>query len=672
VVDPVRDLEYQRVVEVVEEFRPGLGEMDERGRGGFLVPQYVLDDRQAVPVVRLAAVDGDGLRAQVARARGIAAAERRPGQRRIGRALRAGAERGELRIVGDASQRTRGRGVFALPGQGEGLVALAQIAQQLRVLVHVLEVAQRRRRDPRGRQLGHAVARRTQQQRRKTGADDAALQTQAAIHALSRCIHVSPMPTQSLCGHASRVDDKAAWMLPIAGGELFRAIFTARLGSMTAPLPVPAPRRYAAMKFAIATYGTEGDVRPLAALCRTLIDAGHEATLLADGATLGHARALGVPARALSGDIKGTLDPSAAISQVVGKANDLGSTAQALAGIANANAHAWLKEIAEAGEGCDALVVSALASFAGLSAAEHLGIPCVGASFIPISPTSAFASPFLPPRVPRMFNRLSHTFVNALLWRAFRKATNDARASVFGMPPRRRNWTTHPMLYGVSPSLVPTPSDWPQTTRICGQWLLPAGPWSPPDALAAFLAAGEAPVYVGFGSMVGFDRPALLKEVIAAVGGRRALFYPGWSGDETPELPGNFFVLGDTPHDWLLPQVSLAIHHGGSGTTHSVARAGVPSVVVPFAGDQAFWADRLRRAGVAAEAVSGHQPDAASMARAIEFAERDDVRTRARDLGERMRAENGLAMASGWLEQWVMEMAAATAAMRQRSASQPV
>ncbi|MGO4612053.1 glycosyltransferase, partial [Variovorax sp. 2RAF20] len=47
------------------------------------------------------------------------------------------------------------------------------------------------------------------------------------------------------------------------------------------------------MKFVVATYGTEGDTRPLAALCRALMDAGHETRLLADEATLGTARSLG-------------------------------------------------------------------------------------------------------------------------------------------------------------------------------------------------------------------------------------------------------------------------------------------------------------------------------------------------------------------------------------------
>ncbi|WP_369679462.1 glycosyltransferase, partial [Burkholderia ubonensis] len=103
------------------------------------------------------------------------------------------------------------------------------------------------------------------------------------------------------------------------------------------------------------------------------------------------------------------------------------------------------------------------------------------------------------------------------------------------------------------------------------------------------------PVYVGFGSMAGFDRASLTDALVTALDGRRALFYPGWSGIDTSALPKHVFVVGDTPHRWLFPRTSMVIHHGGSGTTHSAARAGVPSVVVPFAGDQFFWANRLQR-----------------------------------------------------------------------------
>ncbi|MGO4158146.1 glycosyltransferase [Cupriavidus sp. YAF13] len=407
------------------------------------------------------------------------------------------------------------------------------------------------------------------------------------------------------------------------------------------------------MNFIVATYGTEGDARPLAALCRALMDAGHQARLLADGATLGTARVLGVPATALAGDIKGALQPELAISGVVARNGGFTSTASALARIANANAEAWLREIvAAAGAGCDAILVSGLAAFAGLSAAEHLGVKAIGTGLIPITPTADFASPFLAQaRLPGWLNRTSHHFVNGMLWRAFRKQTNAARAAVCGLPPRRQLWTRHPMLYGVSPSLLPRPADWPgNAARVCGQWIAPSPDWTAPQPLADFLAAGEPPMYFGFGSMAGFDRQKMLDAVITACAGQRALFYPGWSGVDTAGLPANVHVLGDTPHDWLFPRTSLVVHHGGSGTTHCAARAGVPSVVVPFAGDQFFWADRLRLAGVAGEAVNGKHLQASALARAIAFAQGAEARSRARELGARMAGENGLADAVSAIE----------------------
>lgn len=396
------------------------------------------------------------------------------------------------------------------------------------------------------------------------------------------------------------------------------------------------------MKFLVLTYGTDGDTRPLAALSRALMDAGHEAHLLADGASLGTATALGVPATAIAGDIRQALRHDGAAAGLFEK-NSVNNTAKELARIANENAEHWLHSAVQYGKGCDAIVISGLAGFVGLSAAEHLGVKPIGTGLFPLTPTKAFASPFLPPgKLPRMFNRLSQTLINNLLWKAFRKATNEARARVCGLPPRKSLWVGHPMLYGVSPSLLPRPDDWPDNALVCGQWLVSAKQWTPPDSLSEFLAAGEPPIYIGFGSMGGFEPRRMLHTMIGGLAGRRAVFYPGWSGVDVSQLPPNILAIGDTPHDWLLPRTSVVVHHGGSGTTHSAARAGLPSVVVPFAGDQAFWAERLYRAGVAAKQSSWKALTAASLTESIRFAEQEEIRARARALGERMRAEDGL------------------------------
>jgi UDP:flavonoid glycosyltransferase YjiC (YdhE family) len=104
-------------------------------------------------------------------------------------------------------------------------------------------------------------------------------------------------------------------------------------------------------------------------------------------------------------------------------------------------------------------------------------------------------------------------------------------------------------------------------------------------------------------------------------------------------------VVGDVPHDWLFPRTAVVVHHGGSGTTHSAARAGVPSVVLPFAADQFFWARQLHRLGVAPAASGIRRITAAGLARAIAAARTARYRDRAATVGAAMRAEDGLATA---------------------------
>ncbi|MDH5830867.1 glycosyltransferase [Luteimonas sp. M1R5S18] len=396
------------------------------------------------------------------------------------------------------------------------------------------------------------------------------------------------------------------------------------------------------MRILLLTYGTEGDTRPLAALGHALQQAGHQARLLGDASTLGSARALGLPCEALAGDIRGAIAAEGAMRAIT----------RNLAALTRRHTGDWLAQAVEAGRGCDAVVVSGLAAFAGLSAAEALGVPAIGAMLIPISPTAAFPSPFLPLAPPRALNAASHHLFGQLSWQLFRGATNRARRAT-GLPPRRRLWTGHPILYGVSPALLPPPADWPGNAHVCGQWIPPlAQAYTPDPALAAFLDAGEPPVYVGFGSMAGFNEARLMAAVVGAIGGRRTLFHAGWSGIDPARLPSNFHPVGHVPHDWLLPRTALAIHHGGSGTTHSACRAGAPSVIVPFAGDQFFWNARLRQAGVMRDALRGSAITASRLAAAIAFADSGQARARAAALGVRMRHEDGCATAVGLVERY--------------------
>src|SRR5690606_7322177 len=119
------------------------------------------------------------------------------------------------------------------------------------------------------------------------------------------------------------------------------------------------------------------------------------------------------------------------------------------------------------------------------------------------------------------------------------------------------------------------------------------------DALAAFLASGSRPVYVGFGSMPGLD-PHKLARVVAdglAAAGKRGILATGGGALELADPPPHVHMIASAPHAALFPHVSGALHHGGAGTTGASLRAGLPTIVCPYFGDQPFWGRRVADLG---------------------------------------------------------------------------
>ncbi len=346
------------------------------------------------------------------------------------------------------------------------------------------------------------------------------------------------------------------------------------------------------MRFSVVTYGSEGDTRPFVALCRGLINAGHEVQLFAEQSSVHIAHAHGVPVEALAGDIKATLpldNPDKELST-----RDIIRTVKKGLQSVNDNVASWMLAITAQARTADAILYAGLATPPAQSIAQELEKPAIGLWLQPTTPTREFGSSALPPwRLPGWLNQLIYrASPEAMINRLYSKSTEKARSTLFGGGRRARTRREFPILYGFSRHLVVRPKDWPKSHRICGHWSLPTGDWQAPERLLDFLSVGDPPIYVGFGAASSFVRQKGLSEIFAAIGGRRALFYPGWSKITSSMLPKNVFVVGDTPHTWLFPLTSMVIHHGGAGTTHTASRAGVPSIVLPWGGDQLFWADQ--------------------------------------------------------------------------------
>jgi UDP:flavonoid glycosyltransferase YjiC (YdhE family) len=290
--------------------------------------------------------------------------------------------------------------------------------------------------------------------------------------------------------------------------------------------------------------------------------------------------------------------------------------------------------------------------------AEKLELPLLQAFVFPFTPTKTFPGVLFPQSLNRFggtVNWLSHQLLRQLIWQGSRAGDTAARKQVLNLPvssffgPRKSpHLHRYPTLYGFSPSVISKPSDW-QNTYVTGYWFLDAAPdWTPPSGLVDFLQAGPPPVYIGFGSMGNRNPEETADLVLQALAktGQRAILLTGWSGMRKENLPDNAYLIDSVPHAWLFPRVAAVVHHGGAGTTAAGLRAGVPTVIVPFFGDQGFWGQRVAALGVGTEPIPRKQLTAERLAQAIQTAVSDRaMRQRAAALGAKIRAEDGIASA---------------------------
>jgi sterol 3beta-glucosyltransferase len=255
------------------------------------------------------------------------------------------------------------------------------------------------------------------------------------------------------------------------------------------------------------------------------------------------------------------------------------------------------------------------------------------------------------------YNRLTYTLSVKLAWAQYRGIINPWRQSTLGLPPAPRsfdemklpNGDPVPTMYPYSEYVVPRPADWPASTVATGYWFLDRlDEWQPPDDLGAFLEAGPPPVYVGFGSMAGRDPAKKAQAAIGALGevGQRGIIATGWGGLRAEELPPTVFSIEAAPHDWLFRRVAAVVHHGGAGTTAASLRAGVPTIICLFFGDQPFWGRRVAALGVGPNPIPQKKLNTLNLAAAIEQAISDNkMGQRAAALGKKIEAEDGVARA---------------------------
>jgi sterol 3beta-glucosyltransferase len=403
------------------------------------------------------------------------------------------------------------------------------------------------------------------------------------------------------------------------------------------------------MHISIFVYGSWGDLRPQIVLGQGLQAAGHEVQVVTARMYEDWIRARNLGFYPLSVDIQQMINDLSS-SDVFNPIQQLKIVREVLPSLFTQMG----LEVLEATRESDVLITVEFSVSVLMGVIQANKLKTILINPAPLNPTGEFATA-MPPLpgwfpFPESYNRFSYTVLERMQWsflgaprKALGKKLPDVPKSSF--KDFRAMLAATPALTVVSPHVVQRPADWAEHHQVTGYLFDDDPDWKPPQELSDFLAAGDAPVYIGFGSMPDTKPEATTRMIMDAVGrtGKRAVILTGWARLGTADVPENIHILKYAPHTWLFPKMAAVVHHGGAGTTASGFRAGVPTIIVPHSADQPYWGRRAMQLGVGTQPIPRRKLNAANLSAVIlEATTNRTMQEKAADLGRKIAAEDGL------------------------------
>ncbi len=418
------------------------------------------------------------------------------------------------------------------------------------------------------------------------------------------------------------------------------------------------------MRITMICIGSTGDVRPYIVLGRELKRRGHDVKIAAFDTFEAAVLKEGMRFHPISGDVRDFM------ANIMNKgANGVAFLRQVRNSLVDI-IDPFLEDLEAACDDAEALIATFFGQiFQSLAEVRH--IPYIQTHYYPMDRNKTTPIAAAPgQRVGKAWNNMTYpvgylliSILEKYYLSDWRKARGMAPRKLKSKPNYELNGHTVPVVYAMSPLLMPRPVDWGANIHMTGFWLddQAAVDYEPEPELQAFLDAGEPPIYIGFGSMVSGDMGETLNIVLEAIrrSGVRAIVAKGWGDMEIPDMP-NVYAAGFVPHDWLFTKVKAVVHHGGAGTTAAGILAGKPTLIIPFGGDQPFWGNRVRQLGVGPKPIARDRLTARRLANAITLlVGTKSYQVAARELGQRLKNEDGEVLAVDIIEhelrKWLRE-----------------
>lgn len=397
------------------------------------------------------------------------------------------------------------------------------------------------------------------------------------------------------------------------------------------------------MRILLHAWGSRGDVQPTLALARGLAEAGHDVAIAAATDFIDWISSHGIDVEPFDVDLAALSRTEVGARWLGGTANGTIAEMRLMRQVMTRISEPVSRTLAATADGYDAVVTTPILLEAMLS--------------LPVAKQGRLASALLQPTVSSAHGssyvyavRPGRSRLNSLVGgvvtvgaRAVFAAIGRATRARVGAP--RLSWRDYlraavqtPFLLGVSPVVTPPAVDWPMPIDVTGYWFLDEPDAVLPTGLEAFLAAGQPPVYLGFGSMSaagGEDLLPLITTVVERTGIRAVILH------DMGVNQADIFAVPQAPHELLFPRCSAVVSHGGAGTVANALRAGVPQVVVPHIADQPYYGRRMNELGVAPAPIPRRELTVDRLAAAIVQATDEAPVRRAAQLGQTIRQERG-------------------------------
>jgi UDP:flavonoid glycosyltransferase YjiC (YdhE family) len=362
------------------------------------------------------------------------------------------------------------------------------------------------------------------------------------------------------------------------------------------------------MKVVLASWGSRGEVEPLAAIGRELSYRGHDVHLAVPPDLVGFMTSAGLRAVDYGPEWHPFSDAYrdywTSFFRNPWRVKKLGRMWREVSEPLLQSRHTVSISLTSLAQGADLLVTGMNFEETAANVAERQNIPLATLHWFPLRANGQLV-PFVPATIGR-------TMMHVLEWLSWfgAKKTEDSQRRALGLAKVNTPWQSRIAKRGAMEIQAYDEVCFPGLKHEWASWNAHRPPRRPfvgtlslelamesDDEVLSWIAEGAPPIFFGFGSMPltsPADTVAMIAATCARLGERALVGTAGGDFSDVPRFP-HVKVVSLVNFAAVFPACRAVVHHGGAGTTAASLRAGVPTLILSMDLNQALWGAQLRR-----------------------------------------------------------------------------